>query len=409
MENKIKIEEAVEWYTNNLSLYNQLASKVESDVKDILRQENINFHSVTSRAKDVSEYKEKALRKKYKDPKTEIKDMAGVRIITYLDSDAKKIEEVIRSSFVILPEHSIDKTEELGVDRVGYRSIHCVGTFAADKYQLDEYRKFSGLCFEIQIRTILQHAWAEFEHDRNYKFKGVLPRELKRRLAIIAGNLELMDWTFEQLATSINDYVNDIHKKTDEGDLSLRITSASLNVYLRSKFDELVKHGLQPILLSDAQVINELSLMGISTLKQLDDIIPLGFKEKAIEFNCIETYTNVLREIMMIYNAGMYFEKAWNKSWFDLTSESIDLLKYYQVPIEEYIRRYGLDIGKFYETPDYEIEYEPPEYEPDYEPPDEEPPEIEMDYEPPDEEPPEEDMDYEPPDEERPDEEPPEY
>jgi len=222
-----------------------------------------------------------------------MKDMAGIRIITYLDSEAKKINDVIRSSFLIQPEHSIDKTEELGIDRVGYRSIHCICTFPEDKCQLDEYKKFSGHCFEIQIRTILQHAWAEFEHDRNYKFKGegVLPQELKRRLAIIAGNLELMDWTFEQLAISINGYVNDIHKKTGEGDLSSRITSASLNVYLRGKLDELVKHGLTPILYNDDIVINELSIMGISTLKQLDDFIPSDFNEQAIEFNCIENYT----------------------------------------------------------------------------------------------------------------------
>jgi len=61
LENRSKIEEAVEWYTNNYSLYVELASKVESDVKKILSTNKTNFHSVNSRAKKISEYKEKAL------------------------------------------------------------------------------------------------------------------------------------------------------------------------------------------------------------------------------------------------------------------------------------------------------------------------------------------------------------
>ncbi len=414
LENKSKIEEAVEWYTSNFSVYKDLASKVESIVKDILKKKNVNYHSVTSRLKEIPEYKEKASKKKYKDPKNEIMDMAGVRIITYLDSEARKVEEIIKSSFTIIPEHSVDKSEELGTDRVGYRSIHCVCTLGTDMCNSPENKKFSGLCFEIQIRTILQHAWAEFEHDRNYKFKGegVLPDKLKRRLAIVAGSLELIDWTFEQIASSINDYTIGIHKKTAEGDLSLKITSASLNVYLREKFDELIKHGLQPIVLSDSKVIGELSIMGIATLKQLDDAIPKDFVEKSLEYNCIETYTGALRDIMMIYNAKTYFEKAWQESWYDLSPESINLLKYYGVPIDGYISKYNLDVVVFspaYEYPEYELDYEPPEYEPDYEPPEEEPPEYEIDYEePPDVEPPDEEPpDIEPPDEEPPDMEPP--
>lgn len=96
MENKGKIEDAVEWYTLNLSLYERLALRVESIVKGILKQENINHHSVASRAKGLIKYKEKASKEKYKDPKNDIMDMAGIRIITYLASDAQKVAKIIK-------------------------------------------------------------------------------------------------------------------------------------------------------------------------------------------------------------------------------------------------------------------------------------------------------------------------
>jgi putative GTP pyrophosphokinase len=389
---KSKIEEAVEWYNANFPLYEALASRVESIVREILKQKKVNYHSITFRAKAIEKYKEKASKEKYKDPRSEIMDMAGVRIITYIDSDAKKVEEIVRSLFEIIPEHSIDKAQELGTDRVGYRSIHCVCTLGKDRLALPENKDFAGCCFEIQIRTILQHAWAEFEHDRNYKFKGVLPDTLKRRLAIVAGNLELVDWTFQSIADSIDEYTFEVHKKTAKGDLCTRITSASLKVYLGKKFEGLVNKGLLPMLFNDSKIVGELSTVGITTLEQLDKAIPEDFVEVSIKCNCLGTYTGALRDIMIIFDAKAYFEQAWQNSWYDLTPESINLLKHYGVPIETYIKTCGLQIEEY--SPDFEPpDYEPPEYEPDFEPPDYEPPDYEPpDYEPADEEPP----DYEP-------------
>jgi len=92
-------------------------------------------------------------------------DMAGIRVITYLDSDARKAAEIIKQLFEIVPGQSVDKAQELGTDRGGYRSIYVVGRLGQDRLALPENKKFENFCFEIQIRTILQHAWAEFEHD----------------------------------------------------------------------------------------------------------------------------------------------------------------------------------------------------------------------------------------------------
>ena len=62
-----------------------------------------------------------------------------------------------------------------------------------------EFSLFKDLCFEIQVRTALSHAWAEIEHDRGYKLGGELPAHLKRRFNLLSGLLESADLEFNRL------------------------------------------------------------------------------------------------------------------------------------------------------------------------------------------------------------------
>lgn len=182
-----KTREAIEWYSQMRPIYQALASKIESILRDVVDAASINYYTISSRAKTIDSYERKASQDGYKDPRIEIMDNAGVRVITYTQSDAMRVANLVRDVFDILPQHSLDKAEELGVDRVGYRSIHFVATLGKERQRLPENKVFADMRFEIQVRTILQHAWAEFEHDRNYKFAGVLPAQVKRRVSVLAG------------------------------------------------------------------------------------------------------------------------------------------------------------------------------------------------------------------------------
>jgi putative GTP pyrophosphokinase len=338
------VDEAVEWYRRNYSVYDSLAKIVDSLVHKILDQEGINYHDITNRPKTIDRYREKALKEKYKDPRSEIMDMAGVRIITYLDSDAKKVEEIIKSNFEVIPEYSKDKSDELGPDRFGYNSIHCICTLGKERFALSEYKKYNDLKFEIQIRTILQHAWAEFEHDKNYKFKGVLPEDMVRRLAMVAGNLELLDWVFESISKDIDEYTHEVEKKTEKGDLNTLITSTSLKVYLTQNFSKLLESGLRPNRDEDDDIkmVTELSAMGIDNLEQLNKIIPTDFADVALKCNLSTTFLGLLRYIMIISKADDYFKKAWKDSWNYIDKEAVNLLKHYNVReklLKEYLRK----------------------------------------------------------------------
>lgn len=342
-----RIVEAVEWYKQNYSTFKSLAATVDSIVRQVLDQKGINYHSITNRPKEIDRYREKASKEKYDDPRSQIMDMAGVRIITYIDSDAKKVKDIIEELFEIIPEYSKDKAQDLGTDRMGYRSIHCVCKLGNDRLALQENKIYENLLFEIQIRTILQHAWAEFEHNRNYKFKGVLPDETKRRLAIVAGNLELMDWTFESISRDIDDYTAKVMEKTKSGDLNTQITSASLSVYLPQKFSKLLEKGLLKPNNDeeyDIKMVSELSDVGIITLEQLDKAIPKDIIEMSIKYNLATTYLGLVRDVMIISNIATYFEKAWKASWNQLDKESVRLLKHYgcgEESLKKYLRKHS--------------------------------------------------------------------
>ena len=71
--------------------------------------------------------------------------------------------------------------------------------FRPEMLKLPEYCLFDKMKCEIQVRTILQHAWAEIEHDVVYKSLGEIPFRVRRRFACLAGLLEIADREFESL------------------------------------------------------------------------------------------------------------------------------------------------------------------------------------------------------------------
>lgn len=340
-----RVQEAVQWYAERRLIYEALASKVEAILREVLSTRSIDYHSISSRAKSLESYRLKASREKYEQPRNEIMDMAGIRVITYTQSDATKVANCVRELFTVLPGYSIDKSEELGTDRVGYRSIHFLATLGKSRERLPENRALRKMRFETQVRTILQHAWAEFEHDRNYKFAGVLPNEIRRRVSVIAGNLEMTDREFDAIAKEIDKYAVTAEREANSGNLSSSIDSMSLIAYLNKKLAPLVRKGARPSLnLGDKTIIDELHLMGINTIKELDAIVPKDFVD--IESRFVEEDSNFLgfmRDIMIAYDADRYFKKAWRHHWSADTSD-VELLEELGVSLAKYAKKYKIEI-----------------------------------------------------------------
>jgi ppGpp synthetase/RelA/SpoT-type nucleotidyltranferase len=106
----------------------------------------------------------------------ERRDLAGARIIFYTNTDVDRFlnSRLVFDNFEI--ERDATRIHHLTRenDERRYRAIHYTVKLTDDRAKLPEYSKFKGLRCEIQIQTILNHAWSETSHDIAYKNK---PRE----------------------------------------------------------------------------------------------------------------------------------------------------------------------------------------------------------------------------------------
>ena len=202
------------------------------------------------------------------------------------------------------------------------------------------------MSFEIQIRTILQHAWAEINHDRNYKLTGILPDHIRRRFQLLSAVLELADKEFDTLAKEVDIYRNNVNEKIAFGNLDLPINSISLKGYLLIKFNKEVERGLIDSFGNEPEVIiQELRDFGVNKIMELDSIIPEDICLKGRDAIIKNTFLGLLRDIMIVSDVKKYFEKSWKGNWKTLTEEVLPLYKSYNVPIDFYIAEHELSLA----------------------------------------------------------------
>jgi len=198
----MNVDEVIKKYVSEqMDTYRLLSEKIKQLLSSILSAEGIVAHSITSREKDPEKLREKVTKEGevHYPLLNKISDLAGVRIIAYFPSDVDKIVPLIEKAFKMDPKHSMDKRLSSDPAIFGYASVHFVVEFRPDMLKLPEYALFDKMKCEIQVRTILQHAWAEIEHDVVYKSPGVIPFRVRRRFASLAGLLEIADREFESL------------------------------------------------------------------------------------------------------------------------------------------------------------------------------------------------------------------
>jgi putative GTP pyrophosphokinase len=156
--------------------------------------------SIKARVKIFQSYYFKRLRKadqrKHGDPAPRINDVLGLRIVCPFLEDLIKAETVLQESFEVI------EVERKGVNhsfnQFGYSSTHLL--VAVPRNILDTCGRETPAVCEIQLRTILQDAWAEIEHELVYKAEFTpFDEPLKRKLAALNANLTLSDLIFKEI------------------------------------------------------------------------------------------------------------------------------------------------------------------------------------------------------------------
>jgi ppGpp synthetase/RelA/SpoT-type nucleotidyltranferase len=212
-------------------------------VTSVLDEAGINYLSITGRTKSVASFAEKSTRsadgvRLYTDPLREIGDQLGVRVITYVRDDVAAVAELLADQVVVADDRDLGR-ETASQGRFGYASRHLQFSLDAAREGNPAYAHLAGRNVQVQIRTVLQHAWAEFEHDIRYK--GTVPAEhapdFDRRFTLAAGLLELADQEFATIRDRLRGPVSHAdHLAATVADEDPRLDPRELAAFLAGQY-----------------------------------------------------------------------------------------------------------------------------------------------------------------------------
>ena len=165
-------------YARQRPLYEEYCASIFKLLDLILKERGLRYQ-ISSRTKAPDQLREKLLRKAGQGVRyaqlSDIEDLAGLRVIFYTERD--------KNRFLVALGDEISgpmRVEERST-RSGYDATHAIVSLGPRRLQLSEYRRFEGMKCEIQVTTILRHAWAEIEHDLVYKdVNGLKTRDPER-------------------------------------------------------------------------------------------------------------------------------------------------------------------------------------------------------------------------------------
>jgi len=193
-------ENYLEIYNSNHALIQVCSKKIRESIKEYLGNK-YRVDQISSRAKSVDKFAKKSSKKnedglyKYSQPLIEIQDQIGVRIVTYYLSDVEKIAKRIHEVYEPIEEK--DKRPER-YDAFSYTGKHFI-LFIPDEFISWDSNRNMPIFFELQIKTLFQHAWAESEHDLNYKSQMEVDVDDKKLIAFSAAQAWGADKIFEDL------------------------------------------------------------------------------------------------------------------------------------------------------------------------------------------------------------------
>ncbi len=133
-------DEFKQQYQEKRQLYETFALRLQELLKELTHNAKIPCDKIVFRVKTLESFLEKIERKLYTAPFEQIKDLAGVRVVTYYLDDVERVRQLIYQEFTVDEQHSVDKITHLGAEEFGYRSVisHYCGVRAA--------RQFKGRC-----------------------------------------------------------------------------------------------------------------------------------------------------------------------------------------------------------------------------------------------------------------------
>ena len=184
-----------------------MATALETQLQGYFKDE-LRIDRITARPKDVQKFLKKAARQengksKYAEPLRQIQDQIGARIVTFYLSDVERVAKVVEKYYRSIETKDIYPDSEREFGYVGRHYIFFVPN-GLHKSNVD--RNLVPEVFELQLKTLFQHAWSEADHDLGYKPDGKTPNtDQKRQMAFVSAQAWGADRVFDELFRSLVD------------------------------------------------------------------------------------------------------------------------------------------------------------------------------------------------------------
>ena len=189
-------EAIMQEYHDNLPRFREVEQEVKEKLKRTLAEAGLLVAAIESRVKAADSLAGKLELKGHKyNSLADLTDILGLRVITFYIDDVDKVASAVERLFTIDWENTVDKRKIHEIDSFGYLSLHYICSVPGFPYR-----------FEIQMRTLLQHAWANMDHDTGYKSGVEIPKRYLRNMSRLAGMLELVDDEFSKIRIELTDY-----------------------------------------------------------------------------------------------------------------------------------------------------------------------------------------------------------
>ena len=196
-------------YKENLPSFQEQQKVVMNVLTEACKNAGIIISNIESRIKAYDSLEKKlGLKGDKYHSLHDITDILGFRIITYYVDDVDRVASLVERLFQIDWENSVDKRKLLEIDSFGYMSLHYICYDGKFPFK-----------FEVQMRTLLQHAWANMNHDTGYKSGVEVPRYYLRSMSRMAGLLELVDEEFSKIRIELADYRRRVQSLVASGNL----------------------------------------------------------------------------------------------------------------------------------------------------------------------------------------------
>ena len=187
-------------YESRFPILLDLKNNLEKLTKRVLN--NIeHIDRISYRVKDSDSFIDKATDPEndppYSHPLAEIEDQVAGRIIVFFRDDLDIVRNKLQGTFNTV---EFERRRPSADAEFGYESNHLIFNIPP-LAKTEAWEKIDGLpeTFELQIRTVFMHAYAEPQHDFGYKSAQELPQDIRRELAWIAASAWGADQAFSRV------------------------------------------------------------------------------------------------------------------------------------------------------------------------------------------------------------------